>query len=112
MPRFEVDKVLKVLQNVPITTLCAPPTLYRSLIRNENLREMKNLRHCVSAGEPLNEEVIKTWNEKTGIWIREGYGQTETTLVAANFKGFTSVKNENYIFISVTARVKFSKKNF
>ena len=87
MPRFEVEDVIKVLQEVPITTLCAPPTLYRSLIKSDNVKDFKSLNHCVSAGEPLNEEVIKTWHDKTGLWIREGYGQTETTLVAATFKG-------------------------
>ena len=45
------------------------------------------LRHCVSAGEPLNEEVISTWKRRTGISIKEGYGQTETVLIAATFKG-------------------------
>ena len=45
------------------------------------------LRHCVSAGEPLNEEVISTWRRKTGISIKEGYGQTETALIAGTFKG-------------------------
>ena len=44
------------------------------------------LRHCVSAGEPLNEEVISTWKRRTGISIKEGYGQTETVLIAATFK--------------------------
>ena len=86
MPRFEASKVLNVLQNEPITTLCAPPTLYRSLVQQENLSCPQHLRHCVSAGEPLNEEVIETWYEKTGLWIREGYGQTETTLIAATSK--------------------------
>ena len=44
------------------------------------------LRHCVSAGEPLNEEVISTWQRRTGISIKEGYGQTETTLLLGTFK--------------------------
>ena len=85
MPRFEAQKVLTVLETDPITTLCAPPTLYRSLIQLD-ISKFANLRHCVSAGEPLNEEVIKAWHDKTGIWIREGYGQTETTLIAATTK--------------------------
>jgi acyl-coenzyme A synthetase/AMP-(fatty) acid ligase len=87
MPRFEAHEVLKVLEEAPVTTLCAPPTLYRSLIHQDNLSKLKHLRHCVSAGEPLNEEVIRMWHDRTGLWIREGYGQTETTLVAATFKG-------------------------
>lgn len=88
MPRFEAAEVLKVLGRFPVTTLCAPPTLYRSLILEQDIdrEKLKSLRHCVSAGEPLNEEVIKMWHNRTGLWIREGYGQTETTLVAANFK--------------------------
>lgn len=86
MPRFEADKVLQVLKKEPVTTLCAPPTLYRSLIQLKNLSEFPNLRHCVSAGEPLNEEVMTAWYEKTGLWIYEGYGQTETTLLAATLK--------------------------
>ncbi len=86
MPRFEAGQVLQVLKSQPITTLCAPPTLYRSLIQCQDLCELDHLRHCVSAGEPLNEEVIRAWHDKTGLWIREGYGQTETTLVAATMK--------------------------
>ncbi len=58
------------------------------MLENDIGREnLKSLRHCVSAGEPLNEEVIRLWYEKTGLWIGEGYGQTETTLMAATFKG-------------------------
>ena len=60
--------------------------MYRSLIQCQNLSNFENLRHCVSAGEPLNQEVIEAWYKKTGLWIREGYGQTETTLIAATTK--------------------------
>ena len=88
MKRFSSGAVLKVLSERPITTLCAPPTLYRGLVKEETgAYKFKALRHCVSAGEPLNEEVISTWRGKTGISIKEGYGQTETGLVAATFKG-------------------------
>ena len=58
------------------------------MIQFENLSKFKTLRHCVSGGESLNEEVINTWYEKTGLWIREGYGQSETTLMAATTKSF------------------------
>ena len=57
-------------------------TVYRSRFSRFN----DFFRHCVSAGEPLNEEVIEAWHDKTGLWIREGYGQTETTLIAATTK--------------------------
>ncbi len=82
---------LPLQDSYPITTLCAPPTLYRSLVQEPDLASRSfpsTLRHCVSAGEPLNEEVILSWQAATGMTLREGYGQTETTLLCANFKGF------------------------
>ena len=87
MPRFEPNEVLKVLKHEPITTLCAPPTLYRSLVQIPQLSEFPTIKHCISAGEPLNENVHRDWHQKTGLRIREGYGQSETTLLAATFEG-------------------------
>ena len=71
-----------------MTSFCAPPTLYRLLVQ-ENLKayELGCLRHCTSAGEPLNPEVIRAWREGTGLTIRDGYGQSETTLLVANMVG-------------------------
>lgn len=90
MSRFSVNDVLRTLASNPITTMCAPPTLYRSLVQEDlGSYSFDTLRHCVSAGEPLNEEVIYSWEESTGILIKEGYGQTETTLLCATFKGIT-----------------------
>merc|ERR1719431_1993734 len=85
--RFTPPQVLDTLAEFPVNVLCAPPTLYRSLVQ-EDLKETKfnSLRHCVSAGEPLNEEVIYSWEEATGLVIKEGYGQTETTLLLGTFK--------------------------
>jgi len=87
MSRFTAPKVLDTLAKVPVTVLCAPPTMYRSLVQ-EDLRQWSflSLRHCVSAGEPLNEEVIYNWEEATGLVVKEGYGQTETTLLIGTFK--------------------------
>jgi len=87
MPRFTATEVLDSLAQYPVSVLCAPPTLYRNLVQ-EDLKRWKllNLRHCVSAGEPLNEEVIYNWEEATGLVIKEGYGQTETTLLLGTFK--------------------------
>jgi len=87
MTRFTSNKVMDILAKYPITVLCAPPTMYRSLVQ-EDLRQWKmhSLRHCVSAGEPLNEEVIYSWEEATGLVVKEGYGQTETTLLIGTFK--------------------------
>ena len=88
--KFNAIETLEMLHDYPITTLCAPPTAYRMLVLDEPMAYMKAnppkaLRHCVGAGEPLNPEVIKIWQDATGMTIRDGYGQTETVLLCANF---------------------------
>ena len=84
--KFSAAETLKMLSQYPITTFCAPPTVYRTLVL-ENLHQYKfpHLRWCVGAGEPLNPEVIDVWKEATGLTIRDGYGQTETVLIVGNF---------------------------
>ena len=84
--RFDTRKTLSFLSKYPITTLCGAPTNYRMLV----LEDLKTytyptLRHCVGAGEPLNPEVIKIWQDATGLVIRDGYGQTETVLLLGSF---------------------------
>ncbi|CAG0890479.1 unnamed protein product [Cyprideis torosa] len=90
--RFDPLHVLSILRDFPISVLCAPPTTIGAMIhslREERLVEIDRmflfqwLRHCVAAGEALNPELLKAWKEITGLSFREGYGQTETTLVAA-----------------------------
>jgi acyl-coenzyme A synthetase/AMP-(fatty) acid ligase len=83
--RFEAAKELELLARYKVSTFCAPPTEYRILIK-ENLGDnlFPNLRHCTGAGEPLNPEVIDVWRDKLGLTIHDGYGQTETTILAAN----------------------------
>jgi len=88
--KFNPIETLEMLNKYPISTLCAPPTAYRMMVLDEPMAYMKAhppkaLRHCVGAGEPLNPEVIKVWEEATGMTIRDGYGQTETVLLCANF---------------------------
>jgi acyl-coenzyme A synthetase/AMP-(fatty) acid ligase len=85
---FDSGKTLQFLSRYPITTLCAAPTVYRLLVL-EDLQDyrFRFLRRCVAAGEPLNPEVIEVWKKATGIVIQDGYGQTETVLVAGNFPG-------------------------
>lgn len=88
--KFNPIETLEMLHKYPITTLCAPPTAYRMLVLDEPLAYLKAnppkaLRHCVGAGEPLNPEVIRAWQQSTGMTIRDGYGQTETVLLCANF---------------------------
>ncbi|XP_068695057.1 acyl-coenzyme A synthetase ACSM3, mitochondrial-like [Montipora foliosa] len=85
--RFESLAILETLQKYPISTFCSAPTAYRMMIQ-EDLDKYKfpRLRHCVSAGEPLNPEVMDRWRDATGLQIREGYGQSETTLLCGTFR--------------------------
>lgn len=86
--RPEPDVVLGVLASAGITSFCAPPTLYRMLIQGDfSKHDLSALRHCTSAGEPLNPEVIRAWREGTGgLTVFDGYGQTETTALVANYR--------------------------
>jgi len=88
--KFDPIEALEMLNKYPITTFCAPPTVYRMLVLEKPLAYLKThppkaLRHCVGAGEPLNPEVIRAWEQNTGLTIRDGYGQTETVLLCGNF---------------------------
>ena len=85
---FNPPKVLEFITEYGVNTLCAPPTVWRMFILEDLERyNWDNLREAVSAGEPLNPKVIETVKEKTGVTIREGYGQTETTLQIGYFPG-------------------------
>ena len=82
--RFEAKRILDALVAHRVTTLCAPPTVWRMLIL-EDLRAWRtSLREIVGAGEPLNPEVIERVRDAWGITIRDGYGQTETTAMFGN----------------------------
>jgi len=82
--KFVPKEQLQTIQDLGVTTFCAPPTALRVLIL-ENLKEYNfKLRQCVAAGEPLNPEIIDVWKEGTGIVIRDGYGQSESTAMIAN----------------------------
>lgn len=83
---FDPVRSLEVLAHYPITTFCGAPTIYRMLVLQDLGRyHFRTLRHCVGAGEPLNPEVIETWQKATGLVIRDGYGQTESVLMCASF---------------------------
>ncbi len=82
---FEPEKHLYIMEKYGVTTFCAPPTAYRMIILQDLTRyDFSKLRHSVSAGEPLNPEVIRIWKEHTGTTIYDGYGQTETVNTIAN----------------------------
>ncbi|KAI0237856.1 Acyl-coenzyme A synthetase ACSM3, mitochondrial [Lamellibrachia satsuma] len=87
LPNLPPQRVLQVLEKYPISTFCATPTAYRMLVlENFAKYNLSSIRHCVSAGEPLNPEVIDQWLDATGTVIREGYGQTETVLQCGSFR--------------------------
>ena len=83
---FDAPGTLKVLEKHGITTFCAPPTAYRMMVLEDLQRyDLSKLRHCAGAGEPLNPEVIEAWKAGTGHTIYDGYGQTETVILVANY---------------------------
>ncbi len=85
--RFDPRRVLQALVDHEVTTLCAPPTVWRFLINVDLAAYPVRLREAVSAGEPLNPEVIERVKQGWGITIRDGYGQTETTAQVGNPPG-------------------------
>ncbi len=87
--RFDAKKTLQVLVDHEVTTLCAPPTVWRLLILEDLASYPIKLREVVSAGEPLNPEVIERVRSAWGLTIRDGYGQTETTAQIGNSPGQT-----------------------
>nr|XP_034987809.1 acyl-coenzyme A synthetase ACSM3, mitochondrial-like isoform X1 [Zootoca vivipara]XP_034987810.1 acyl-coenzyme A synthetase ACSM3, mitochondrial-like isoform X1 [Zootoca vivipara] len=84
MLQFEPTTVLNTLTKYPVTTFCGPPTVYRMLLQhNVGRYQFKSLRRCLSGGEGNSPEVMEQWKAQTGVGIREGYGQTETTMLCS-----------------------------
>lgn len=101
--RFIPANLLKVLQDYKVTSFCAPPTIYRFLIREDlSQYDLSSLKWCTTAGEALNPSVFDEWKRKTGITIYESYGQTETTMVVGTYPwvkpkpGAMGVRNPQY----------------
>ncbi len=88
---FEPKQLTTVINRYGVTSFCAPPTVYRYLVR-KGIPDMPTLKHATTAGEMLAPEVFRTFAERTGLQLCEGYGQTETTLLTANFKGCDAVE--------------------
>ena len=87
--KFHADELLPVIEKYEVTSFCAPPTVYRMLTLNDLTRfDFSELKHCTTAGEPMQTETIRIWKESTGLTIREAYGQTETVCMIGNFRGF------------------------
>jgi acetyl-CoA synthetase len=85
--RFDAAALLRKLHDEHVTTFCAPPTVWRMLIQSDLSVRPAALREVLSAGEPLNPEVIAQVEKHWGLSIRDGYGQTELTAVVANTPG-------------------------
>ncbi len=82
----DFDRMLSLIGELGVTSFCAPPTLYRAFAQMDlSAYDWSTLRHCTSAGEPLNPEVIETWSAATGTVPYDGYGQTETIVLVANY---------------------------
>ncbi|HET9390564.1 MAG TPA: AMP-binding protein, partial [Steroidobacteraceae bacterium] len=85
--RFDAGRLLDVLTRARVTTFCAPPTVWRMLIQHDMSGRRGVLRELVSAGEPLNPEVIEQVRNAWGLTVRDGYGQTETSALVGNSPG-------------------------
>ena len=86
--RFDAEKILPMFAKYNITTFCAPPTMYRMLIKQElSAYDLSSIHHATTAGEALNPEVFYQFEKATGLQIAEGFGQTEMTLGIANLLG-------------------------
>jgi acetyl-CoA synthetase len=83
--RFDADGLLRAMEKYGVTSFCAPPTVYRMLIQLDLSKYDLKLRHCMSAGEPLNPEVIRVWKKAFDLDIYDFYGQTETVCVLSNY---------------------------
>ena len=84
--KFTPANILEAMAKYKVTSFCAPPTIYRYLIREDlSQYDLSALKYCTTAGEPLNPSVFDYWKEHTGLDIHEGFGQTETTMTIGTF---------------------------
>lgn len=109
---FDPKHLTSIINRYGVTSFCAPPTVYRYLVR-KGIPDMPSLKHATTAGEMLSPEVFKKFSERTGLKLCEGYGQTETTLLMANFKGREPVEGSMGTvspFYNIELRNKFGNK--
>lgn len=89
MDKFVPLKLLQMITKYRVTTFCAPPTMFRFMLQEDVTKfDLSCVKHCCIAGEPLNPEVFKRWHELTGLKLYEGFGQSESSVMLANFQWF------------------------
>jgi len=89
--KIDVRRLLEKIGKYRVTTFCVPPTLYRFMLLEDFSRfDLSSLEWCGNAGEPLNPEVFNKWKSLTGHELREGFGQTESSVLIANFEWFAA----------------------
>ncbi len=89
MDKFVPLNLLKVITKYKVTTFCAPPTMFRFMLQEDVTQfDLSCIHHCCIAGEPLNPEVFKKWYDLTGLKLTEGFGQSESSVIIANFPWF------------------------
>lgn len=89
MEKFLPLKLLEKLEHYKVTTFCAPPTMFRFMLQEDIKKfDLSSIEVCCNAGEPLNPEIWRKWRELTGVAMTEGFGQSETTVLLANFGWF------------------------
>lgn len=87
--RFTPTDILPFIGKYGVTTFCAPPTIYRFVVKEDlSAYDLSSLKHCSTAGEALNAEVFRQFYDATGLKIYEGFGQTESTVILANYADF------------------------
>lgn len=92
MDKFIPLKLLEKITEHKVTTFCAPPTMFRFMLQEDVTKfDLSCIEHCCIAGEPLNPEVFKKWYEVTGLKLCEGFGQSESSVILANFQWFDPI---------------------
>jgi len=87
MDKFEPDRLLRIIEKYKITSFCAPPTIYRYFIKEDLSKyDLSSVKMACTAGEPLNPEVFYQFKKATGLEIIEGFGQSESSVLCANFE--------------------------
>lgn len=90
MDKFVPKNLLEKLEHYRVTTFCAPPTMFRFMLQEDlSQYDLSSIETCCNAGEPLNPEIWRKWYDLTGVKMTEGFGQSESTVLLANFPWFT-----------------------